>query len=234
MRFWFLTLWVLLLWGCSHQLSLHTGVKNVGLDASYPAKEAVSAMIQPYYDSLAAEMEEVIGLADTSFDLRFPNSNLLNWSADALLQQETQAVKMKEPVIVLLNAGGLRSSINPGKITVGDMYKLMPFDNVVAWVRLPVERIPEIEQNLTLQAKGVALSNARFEKGKLLIHSLLPEHTHITVITSDYLANGGDKMTFFLKPESLTISRRNMRDVFIQAVKQQGTIQNRSEKRYIP
>ena len=141
---------------------------------------------------------------------------------------------MREPVVVLLNAGGLRSSINRGEITVGDLYKLMPFDNVVAWVRLPVERISEIEKNLSQQAKGVALSNARFEKGKLTVSNLLPEHTHITFITSDYLAFGGDKMTFFLQPESVNISRRNMRDVFIQAVKQQGTLTNRTEKRYIP
>ncbi|MFM2037873.1 MAG: hypothetical protein RL432_812 [Bacteroidota bacterium] len=219
---------------CSHNIRLHSGTKNMGLDQSYASKVEISSMIQPYSDSLTAEMGEVIGRADTSFDLAYPNSNLMNWAADALLQQETQAVKMREPVVVLLNAGGLRSSINRGEITVGDLYKLMPFDNVVAWVRLPVERIPEIEKNLSQQAKGVALSNARFEKGKLTVSNLLPEHTHITFITSDYLAFGGDKMTFFLQPESVNISRRNMRDVFIQAVKQQGTLTNRTEKRYIP
>jgi 2',3'-cyclic-nucleotide 2'-phosphodiesterase (5'-nucleotidase family) len=168
---------------CSHNIRLHSATKNMGLDQSYASKVEISSMIQPYSDSLTAEMGEVIGRADTSFDLAYPNSNLMNWAADALLQQETQAVKMREPVVVLLNAGGLRSSINRGEITVGDLYKLMPFDNVVAWVRLPVERIPEIEKNLSQQAKGVALSNARFEKGKLTVSNLLPEHTHITFIT---------------------------------------------------
>lgn len=219
---------------CSHNISLHSGTKNMGLDQSYAPSIEIRSMIQPYSDSLTAEMGEVIGRADTSFDLTYPNSNLMNWAADALLQQETQAVKMREPVVVLLNAGGLRSSINRGEITVGDLYKLMPFDNVVAWVRLPVERIPEIEKNLSQQAKGAALSNARFEKGKLTVSNLLPEHTHITFITSDYLAFGGDKMTFFLQPESVNVSQRTMRDVFIQAVKQQGTLTNRTEKRYIP
>jgi len=234
MRLVFGVFWLWVLGACSHKINLHSGTKNVGLDQSYASKMEISSMIQPYSDSLTAEMGEVIGRADTSFDLSYPNSNLMNWAADALLQQETQTVKLREPVIVLLNAGGLRSSINRGAITVGDLYKLMPFDNVVAWVRLPVERIPEIEKNLTQQAKGVALANARFEKGKLIIDGLLPEHTHITFITSDYLAFGGDKMTFFLQPESVNISQRNMRDVFIQAVKQQGSLTNRTEKRYIP
>ncbi|MBM3164037.1 MAG: 5'-nucleotidase C-terminal domain-containing protein [Bacteroidetes bacterium] len=229
-----LPFWLLVLGACSQKISLQGGTKNVGLDQGYPTKLEISSIIQPYSDSLTAEMGEVIGRADTSFDLSYPNSNLMNWVADALLQQETQAVKMREPVVVLLNAGGLRSSINRGDITVGDLYKLMPFDNVVAWVRLPVERIPDIEKNLSQQAKGVALSNARFEKGKLMVGNLLPEHTHITFITSDYLAYGGDKMTFFLQPESVSVSQHNLRDVFIQAVKQQGTLSNRTEKRYIP
>lgn len=219
---------------CTHKLQLNSHIKNVGLDQSYPSKIEVASIIQPYSDSLTAEMGEVIGRADTSFDLSYPNSNLMNWAADAIFQQETQTVKLREPVIVLLNAGGLRSSINRGAITVGDLYKLMPFDNVVAWVRLPVERIPEIEKNLSQQAKGVALANATFEKGTIKVNNLLPEHTHINVITSDYLALGGDKMTFFLQPESVNISQRNMRDVFIQAVKQQGTLTNRTEKRFIP
>lgn len=234
MRFWSFLVLYLVLSGCAHRLSIHKESTNVGMDSSYPAENSIQQIIQPYTDSLAEEMSVVLGKADTSFDISFPNSNLMNWAADALLQQETQHVKLKDPAIVLLNAGGLRSSLNPGNITVGDMYKLMPFDNVVAWVRLPVERIPEIEQNLAVQAKGVALSNARFEKGKLIVSSLLPTHTHFIVITSDYLANGGDKMSFFLQPESVNISNRNMRDVFITAVKQQGTLVNRSDKRYIP
>ena len=165
MRFWSFLVLYLVLSGCAHRLSIHKESTNVGMDASYPAENSIQQIIQPYTDSLAEEMSVVLGKADTSFDISFPNSNLMNWAADALLQQETQHVKLKDPAIVLLNAGGLRSSLNPGNITVGDMYKLMPFDNVVAWVRLPVERIPGIEQNLAVQAKGVALSNARFEQG---------------------------------------------------------------------
>ncbi|MFM1894430.1 MAG: 5'-nucleotidase C-terminal domain-containing protein [Flavobacteriales bacterium] len=237
MRFVFCTVWLFVLGACANQITLRSGIKNVGLDPSYPEKESIRAMIQPFSDSLSAQMGEIIGRADTSFDLAYPNSNLMNWAADALLQQETQAVKMREPVVVLLNAGGLRSSLNRGNITVGDLFKLMPFDNVVAWVRLPVQCLPEIEKNLAQQAKGVALANARFEKGKFIVQNLLPEHTHITFITSDYLVFGGDNMQFFMQPGSTeppTITQRNLRDVLINAVKQQGTLLNRTEKRYIP
>jgi hypothetical protein len=84
------------------------------------------------------------------------------------------------------------------------------------------------------QPKGVPLANARFEKGKLTIQGLNETHTHFWVITSDYLAQGGDKMTFFLAPESFQLQPKNLRDVFIEEVKRQGTLVNNTEKRFIP
>jgi len=179
-------------------------------------------------------MGEVIGMADTSFEVVIPSSNLMNWATDALFLQETQTVRLAEPVICILNAGGLRASLNKGPITVGDLFKLMPFDNSVAWVRLPVSRIEAIETFMKNQSKGVPLANARFEKGKLTIHGLTENHTHFWVITSDYLAQGGDKMTFFLTPESYQLKPKNLRDVFIEEVKRQGTLVNNTEKRFIP
>jgi 2',3'-cyclic-nucleotide 2'-phosphodiesterase (5'-nucleotidase family) len=158
----------------------------------------------------------------------------MNWATDALLLQETQTVRLAEPVICILNAGGLRASLNKGPITVGDVFKLMPFDNSVAWVRLPVSRIEAIETFMKNQSKGVPLANARFEKGKLTIQGLNETHTHFWVITSDYLAQGGDKMTFFLTPESFQLKPKNLRDVFIEEVKRQGTLVNNTEKRFIP
>ncbi|MFM7724375.1 MAG: hypothetical protein ACKO7O_06250, partial [Bacteroidota bacterium] len=104
MRLVFWVFWLWILGACSNKINVHSGTKNVGLDQSYASKMEISSMIQPYSDSLTAEMGEVIGRADTSFDLSYPNSNLMNWAADALLQQETQTVKLREPVIVLLNA----------------------------------------------------------------------------------------------------------------------------------
>jgi 2',3'-cyclic-nucleotide 2'-phosphodiesterase (5'-nucleotidase family) len=220
--------------GCSFKAHVSAASKNLGVDSNIKATEHIEQFIVPYRDSLALQMGEVIGKADTSFEVVIPSSNLMNWATDALLLQETQTVRMAEPVICILNAGGLRASLNKGPITVGDVFKLMPFDNSVAWVRLPVSRIEAIETFMKNQSKGVPLANARFEKGKLTIQGLNETHTHFWVITSDYLAQGGDKMTFFLTPESLQLKPKNLRDVFIEEVKRQGTLVNNTEKRFIP
>jgi 2',3'-cyclic-nucleotide 2'-phosphodiesterase (5'-nucleotidase family) len=219
---------------CSYQVNISSTSKNVRVDTSIQAVQQIEQFIVPYRDSLALQMGEIIGKADTSFEVVFPSSNLMNWATDALLLQETETVRLSEPVICILNAGGLRASLNKGPITVGDLFKLMPFDNSVAWVRLPVSRIEAIETFMKNQPKGVPLANARFEKGKLMIQGLNETHTHFWVITSDYLAQGGDKMSFFLTPESYQLKPKNLRDVFIEEVKRQGTLVNNTEKRFIP
>ena len=220
--------------GCSFKAHVSSTSKNLGVDSSVKATEHIEQFIVPYRDSLSQQMGEIIGKADTSFEVVFPSSNLMNWATDALLLQETQTVRLAEPVICILNAGGLRASLNKGPITVGDLFKLMPFDNSVAWVRLPISRIEAIETFMKNQPKGVPLANARFEKGKLTIQGLNETHTHFWIITSDYLAQGGDKMTFFLAPEAYQLKPKNLRDVFIEEVKRQGTIVNNTEKRFIP
>jgi 2',3'-cyclic-nucleotide 2'-phosphodiesterase (5'-nucleotidase family) len=219
---------------CSYHVNVSSASKNVRVDTSVQAVQQIEQFIVPYRDSLSQQMGEIIGKADTSFEVVFPSSNLMNWATDALLLQETQTVRLTEPVICILNAGGLRASLNKGPITVGDLFKLMPFDNSVAWVRLPISRIEAIETFMKNQPKGVPLANARFEKGKLTIQGLNETHTHFWVITSDYLAQGGDKMTFFLTPESYQLKPKNLRDVFIEEVKRQGTLVNNTEKRFIP
>ena len=219
---------------CSYQAHVSSNSKNMRVDSSVSPAQNIEQFIVPYRDSLALQMGEIIGKADTSFEVVFPSSNLMNWATDALLSQETQTVRLSEPVICILNAGGLRASLNKGPITVGDLFKLMPFDNAVAWVRLPISRIEAMETFMKNQPKGVPLANARFEKGKLTIQGLNETHTHFWVITSDYLAQGGDKMTFFLTPESYQLKPKNLRDVFIEEVKRQGTLVSNSEKRFIP
>jgi 2',3'-cyclic-nucleotide 2'-phosphodiesterase (5'-nucleotidase family) len=218
---------------CSYHFTAGSTAKNVPLEPTSAVDSSVLRFIQPFSDSLAAQMNVILGKAPVNFIVSVPSSNLMNWSADALFVEETKTVKMSEPAMVILNAGGLRASINQGTVTVGDIYKLMPFDNTVAWVRLPIDRIAEIESFLKT-SKGMPLSNATYEKGKLTLNGLNENHTHFWVITSDYLAKGGDKMNFFMNPTEFVSTNRNLRDVFMQAVKSQGTLVENTEIRFIP
>jgi 2',3'-cyclic-nucleotide 2'-phosphodiesterase (5'-nucleotidase family) len=220
------------LWACSSHLVLHQVPSNVAISKEISGDSILQSFIKPYSDSLAKSMNQIIAYSDQNFIIERPCSNLMNWSADALLAHETRNVKLSQPVFCLLNTGGLRSGLNKGAITVGDMFKLMPFDNLVAWVQLPVTALPQIAYFLE-QSGGEPIANARLENGKLNINGLNDTHEFVWLITSDYLATGGDKMQFFKLANSIQIKSSTLRSVFIEEAQIQGNLISNSEKRII-
>jgi len=220
------------LWACSSHLVLHQVPSNVAISKEISGDSILQSFIKPYSDSLAKSMNQIIAYSDQNFIIERPCSNLMNWSADALLAHETRNVKLSQPVFCLLNTGGLRSGLNKGAITVGDMFKLMPFDNLVAWVQLPVTALPQIAYYLE-QSGGEPIANASLENGKLNINGLNDTHEFVWLITSDYLATGGDKMQFFKLANSIQIKSSTLRSVFIEEAQIQGNLISNSEKRII-
>jgi 2',3'-cyclic-nucleotide 2'-phosphodiesterase (5'-nucleotidase family) len=168
-------------------------------------------------------MNEVLAIAEVDFIVQRPASNLMNWVANTLFINQTKTVRLSQPVVCLLNTGGIRSSIGKGNVTLGDIYKVMPFDNTVVWVELPISVLPEIEAYLN-KSGGEPMANLTLIEGKLSITSSPENATHFWVITSDYLLNGGDKMTFFTKRTNVNETGKLLRDALIEEARNQGKL----------
>ena len=108
----------------------------------------------------------------------------------------------------------------------------MPFENTLVWVELPISVIPEIETYLK-QSGGEPIANCKLIKGKLEVNGMRDNSTHIWVLTSDFLMNGGDKMDFFKKKTNENSTGKLLRDILIEEVKNQGTLVEVSEIRII-
>lgn len=211
------------LWACSSVNTISVDSETVKLDNSHSSNSAIDSLILPYRDSLSLEMNVVIAQAESNFVVARPGSNLGNWVADAVFANQTKTVRLGTPTFCLLNTGGIRSTLNKGDVTVGDMFKLMPFDNEIVWVELPVSVLPEIEDYL-IRSGGEPISNAKLVDGKLEINGWRESATHFWVITSDYLMNGGDKMNFFGKRTQTILKGVLMRDALITEAKEQQTL----------
>lgn len=218
------------LMACSSVSEIQVGAQYIPIDnVSYSAK--IDSIVLPYRDSLEDEMNVVIGYASKDFERNRPNGSLNNWAADVI--GKSMSSKLKDiPFICLLNVGGLRNSINKGPVTIGDIFKVMPFDNEVVAVELPVNVIQEIEHYL-LDKDGEPISNAQFKDSKLEIFSMDENATSFWVVTSDYLMNGGDNMTFFSKRTKEVYLGKLMRDVMIDAVREQDTLNWNNQHRII-
>lgn len=208
---------------CSSVNTISVQPETVKLDGTYTSNSSIDSLIMPYKDSLSIEMNVVIARAETNFVVGRPGSNLGNWVADAIFVNQTKNVRLSMPTFCLLNTGGIRSTLNKGDITLGDMYKLMPFDNEIVWVKLPISVLPEIEKYL-IQSGGEPIAGARMIKGKLELGNMRSETIHFWVITSDYLMNGGDKMSFFQKKEEVNLTGKLMRDAMIIEAKEQQVL----------
>ncbi len=168
----------------------------------------LDSIINPYKTEMEQKMDKVIGHSNYDLEKYTPESPLGNFVADVVFKSginyksNQKAFNIqKTNTFCLLNFGGLRTTVNKGDITIGSIYELMPFDNEIVIVKLTPQHINDLL--LYLFAKnGQPISNAiayiNSSKGKLDIGGQPYNFKDdVYVITSDYLANGGDKMTFF-------------------------------------
>ena len=129
-----------------------------------------------------------------------------------------------------MNYGGLRAPINEGEVVVGDIYKLMPFDNTIVLLKLPATRMDEIASYLRNSGGepigGFQLTSNSYELNtdKKLVDTLY-------VITTDYLANGGDRMNFLKNAYEKTDTGIFLRDVLLEMVEEKDTLVPQMDKR---
>ena len=217
------------LMSCSSHLVLHqTPLIPLSKEAVFVSE--TEEVIKPYRDSMATVMNKHVAYSPCNFVLERPSSNLMNWVADALFVNQTKTVRLSQPAFCLLNFGGLRATLNKGEILMGDLYKLMPFDNTITWVEIPVGLLPEIAAYL-LKTGGEPLSNAYIENGKIVVNGLNENHSHVWIITSDYLANGGDNMLFFKKGSTYSSKTTTLRDALIEEATYQENLLEIIDKR---
>ncbi|MEY2924805.1 MAG: hypothetical protein RLZZ337_1353 [Bacteroidota bacterium] len=140
----------------------------------------INKLIQPYKAALESEMGKVIGYSPSFLEKQKPSSALGSYMADAVL---AQAKKCDDQVdFCLLNYGGIRSTLDSGEITVGDIFELMPFENEIVILTLSKTMV----QNLI---EFIKVKNGEPFSKELLN---LPEKQFYKMATNDYIANGGD------------------------------------------
>jgi 2',3'-cyclic-nucleotide 2'-phosphodiesterase (5'-nucleotidase family) len=213
---------------CSSHLNISGSKVPLNLDSN--EKKEISTFISPFKDSMDRAMNLILAESSISMEVGRPSSLLGNWASDALFVNQTRTVKLSEPIFCLLNTGGLRSSIGKGPVTLGDIFRIMPFENSVVWLRLPISSLDKIEYYLQ-QSGGEPISNASMFQGRFSVNNVTEETKFVWVITTDYLANGGDRMDFFQDAVERNDKKTLLRDIFIEEAKTQKNLIVSPEKR---
>lgn len=190
--------------------------------------EKVKNLIAPYSAQLETTMHTVIGHSDVELWKGRPESPMGNFTTDAMLEICEQAYGEKMDVAIM-NVGGLRNEIAAGDVTIGDLFKVYPFENALTVLALKGKLIEEIVHKVEFKKleafAGLTCELVKDGEGKFHAKNIRiggqpidPKKTY-NVATIDYLAEGNDSMTPFLKADKNTPLGLTIRDAMIGYVK---------------
>lgn len=218
---------------------------QIEISQSIKSYDSIANFIRPYKEHIDQEMNSVLAYAPASL-LKSKgelNTAIGNMMADAVWEMANPIFKKRTGShidIVLLNYGGIRSSINQGKITTRTAFQVMPFENEVVVAKMNGSAIRKlvrflIDSGTAHPVSGIELVlNPDNSIQKLLIQGKpLEENEKYFVATNDYLLTGGDDMVFFSHAEEVLSLDYKIRNVFIDYFKKYDTIAPVEDKRFI-
>lgn len=190
------------------------------LDATVAENETIRARIDDLAQPLDQIRNEVVATAATAIDgsrdlCRRQECQMGNLVADAMLDRVAdQGVQ-----IAIANAGGLRASIDPGEVTMGEVLTVLPFQNTLSTFQISGQGVIDALENGVSQAEE---SKGRFPQvaglkftwnlsaapnegriNEVLVASddgfvpIDPDAIY-SVVTNDYVRNGGDGYKVFM------------------------------------
>ncbi|HNX07098.1 MAG TPA: 5'-nucleotidase C-terminal domain-containing protein [Bacteroidales bacterium] len=186
-------------------------------------------LIAPYKVQLDGEMNEVLAYSDMAMKKSLPEGLLNNFVADLTLTMGNRYLKKlgKDTASVcLLNSGGLRSDLPMGAVTLRNVFELMPFENEMVAVSINGSNAEKMFGFIAYKG-GMPMAGATLGIGadtvsKIIIgKAVFDKSKNYTVITSDYLALGGDEMSFFASPVVYLPLKIKIRDAIIDYLREQ-------------
>ena len=216
---------LLILSSCSNDYSI-TSSKHEVIEVKYSVDSNIIKIISPYKNKLDKEMNEVICYTKNDLIKGQPESTLGNFICDLSLEKTNG-----EANICVFNNGGLRDIISKGDITTRDIYKVMPFENELVILELNNSEYYNLLQYIT-ERGGEPFGGTDIIQKKDTIISDLNNKDKIKVLTSDYLANGGNNMSFFINKKQKKLGIK-LRDAIIEHCKNIDSLDVKFDNRYI-
>ncbi len=199
--------------------------------------------LAPTTERLNEELNVVIGHAPRAMQSHLPESELLNWSCDALYDMAKQYYD-GEIDFAVVNVGGIRCDWPAGDITRRNVFELMPFDNQLVILTLTGEKVIElckcfaknggqgVSRHLRMTMHKVETSSYGVSQKDIRINGKKVDKDAVYYIaTSDYLSTGADHLT----PLSEFLERKStdklIRDLYMEYILQNKIVEAHIDNR---
>lgn len=197
---------------------------DLPVDSTITTDPQTEAFIKPYRRQVTEKMSEVVGFAPVELSKGPYQSPLGNFVVDLQLAQ-SQPLYGKPIDLSLTTNGGLRQPLPQGDINVGNVFELMPFENELVVLTLDGSTVQELF-DYAATTKFAPIGNATYtvKNGKatnIKIGGKAFDSTKsYTLVTSDYLAGGGDDLNMLKKATKTEKAGLLLRDAIMQQIRQ--------------
>jgi 2',3'-cyclic-nucleotide 2'-phosphodiesterase (5'-nucleotidase family) len=192
--------------------------KSMGVDS------AMYNQILPYKLKLDSQMNEFIVQNNVELKKELPEGSLGNFFADQLMNYAQTNMGI-QPDFCVFNHGGLRlPAIYPGPIYLRTLYELQPFENQLATLQIKGKDLNQVF-DLIKEWGGAPTSGIQliFQTGSMKSATIQGNEIQAdkiyTILTSDYLANGGDHADVFKSINEKVFYPTKLRDALILNLK---------------
>jgi 2',3'-cyclic-nucleotide 2'-phosphodiesterase (5'-nucleotidase family) len=209
---------------CAPSLSKNSNVGFLQVDGQLQEDQEYLDWITPYKTKLDNEMKQVIAKGAKELKKNVGESPLGNLVAD---MQKNYSEKMFGQAIDIsvVNNGGLRNSLPEGDITLGNIYELAPFENVIYLLELTAADVEKVARyavkgkNLGMAGLSIEAKDGELESFVVGGEKVEPGKRYVLAI-NDYLANGGDHMDFLIALPRLMESDVLLREMLLDQMKE--------------
>lgn len=240
-------LFVFCLSGCKNETLVNAEIKGerIPIDSSIVTDREIENFVKPYSDHINKTLDSILAYnpSDLNKGEGELNTAIGNLMADIVMEQTNPVFKSrtgKDLDLVLLNHGGIRSTIGKGPVTARTAYNIMPFENEIVVVELTAVKIQEmldyLENNKTAHPlSGIEIKmdrNYKINSTTINGKQIEAGKTYF-VATSDYLQQGGDNMNFLKDPVTMHRIDYKIRNAIIDYFGKVDTLRTARDNRYI-
>lgn len=224
---WFILFAALLLTACkSSFIPKENKVTQTKIDSSIKEDPSIKAYYAPYKRSLDSQMNSVLVTSSVELQKQAGESALSNFFADAV-SATCKAKNFKFDFALPTTNGGIRTSLPKGEIKLQNAFELMPFENELVILYLDGSSVRKLVQFI-VDKQGQPIAGIRIEAkdGQILNininNNAFDESKTYRVLTSDYLANGGDGIEAFKEARKREPTNIKVRDAIINYMRSEN------------
>lgn len=202
---------------------------------------AMVAVINKWKNKLKAITDEKVTTVTGPLTRSYGESSPMgNMTADAML------AAYPEYDFAVTNSGGLREDIDPGDVTVGKLISVFPFPNTIVqleikgrYLREAFEHGAGLTNGILQVSKGVEIEYEETKPvGRRIVDCTIKgepidDNKTYKVLTSNYLADGGDGFFAFGKADSYKATGVDILDAMVKYLKTFKTYTPNVEERVV-